>query len=136
MESWTPLEAQSEDCQRGRRHQNRNFEALMAWAGLGWPGLAWAGLGWPGLAWAVLGWPGLEPLAFFSRINFLLDFLEVVAYALPPRGIPRGKGPKKTLGPKEPQLPAVGVTPTPLPDRLSLTQLGKDDGSLHPNSLK
>ena len=63
MEPWRPLGAQSEDCQRGCRHQNRNFEALMAWAGtgLGWPGLAWAGLGWPGLAWAGLGWPG-EPL--------------------------------------------------------------------------
>ena len=41
-----------------------------------------------------------------------------------------------SLGGKATQIPGGRVTQTPLPGRLSLTCLGKDDGSLHPNSLK
>ena len=60
----------------------------------------------------------------------LTVLFEVFAYPLPPRGVSGGQSPNKTMDLLARQMPGTRATPTPLPDRLHLALVGKDDGSL------
>ena len=64
------------------------------------------------------------------------DTQQVSAYWVPPREVSRSSSPRVDIDLLARQTPGGRATPTPLPDLPSLTQLGRDDGSLHPNSLK
>ncbi len=66
---------------------------------------------------------------------FCTDLEQDVAYGLPPGDVPGGQGRFISMDLQVRHLPGVVPTPTSLPDPLHLALLGKDDGSLHPNSL-
>ena len=65
--------------------------------------------------------------------------MQVAAYWPPKGDISGSSSPKETLDLPEPQTPTDPATPTPLPDRLHLALVGKDDGSLQaklPQTIK
>ena len=64
------------------------------------------------------------------------DMDAVAAYPVPKGDVFGSYNTKVDVDPGARQTPTPCATPTPLPDLPSLTQLGRDDGSLHPNSLK
>ena len=64
------------------------------------------------------------------------DMDAVSAYAVPKGDVSGSYNTKVDVDPGARQMPTPSPTPTPLPDLLSLALVGKDDGSLHPNSLK
>ena len=66
----------------------------------------------------------------------LTVLFEVFAYPLPPGDVPGGPGCFISMDLQARHMPPFVPTPTSLPDPLHLALLGKDDGSLHPNSLK
>ena len=72
----------------------------------------------------------------FIGIMFCTDLEQRVAYALPPGDVPGGQGRFISMDLQARHMPLCRSTPTSLPDPLHLALLGKDDGSLHPNSLK
>ena len=49
---------------------------------------------------------------------------------MPPGDVSGGQSPNKTMDLLARQMPGTRATPTPLPDRLHLALVGKDDGSL------
>ena len=62
----------------------------------------------------------------------LTVLFEVFAYAVPPGDVSEGQSPNKTMDLLARYMPPCRATPTPLPDRLHLALVGKDDGSLQP----
>ena len=68
--------------------------------------------------------------------SFLTDLNAVFAYWVAPGDVPGGYPRFKTMDLLGRHLPTGVATPTPLLDPLHLAQVGKDDGSLQPNSLK
>ena len=62
----------------------------------------------------------------------LTVLFEVPAYPLAPGDVSRSQSPNKTMDLLARHMPPPCATPTPLPDRLHLALVGKDDGSLQP----
>ena len=60
----------------------------------------------------------------------LTVLFEVLAYWPPPGDVSGGQSPNKTMDLLARHMPTPWATPTPLPDRLHLALVGKDDGSL------
>ena len=60
----------------------------------------------------------------------LTVLFEVFAYGLAPGDVSRSQSPNKTMDLLARHMPTTRATPTPLPDRLHLALVGKDDGSL------
>ena len=60
----------------------------------------------------------------------LTVLFEVFACWVPPGDVSGSQSPNKTMDLLARQMPTTRVTPTPLPDRLHLALVGKDDGSL------
>ena len=60
----------------------------------------------------------------------LTVLFEVFAYGVPPGDVSEGQSPNKTMDLLARHMPTCRPTPTPLPDRLHLALVGKDDGSL------
>ena len=60
----------------------------------------------------------------------LTVLFEQFAYAVPPGDVSGSQSPNKTMDLLARHMPPTCATPTPLPDRLHLALVGKDDGSL------
>ena len=72
----------------------------------------------------------------FVGTMFLTFSDAVFAYRVPPGDVPGGQSCFISMDLLARHIPPFAATPTSLPNPLHLALLGKDDGSLHPNSLK